>query len=478
MVRRRRGAAVVRASGGGGPGAPAAERAIAAAAALAAERPALRQRALKALGTNRAVYVEGGSQQTRNGVEGHARFRQEPNFLYLTGVELPDYAAVLFTAAEAGGAPELVLLAPRLPAGMEIWVGAQPTLEELREQYGATAVVYAEELPRVILERDARPDTVFTLKGVDVPEAWPQPPPVDKEALGRVLAQARAVKHPAEVACLEVANAGSGAAHQALWRAAARAGSGGPDLYEFQLEAIFAQETMLRGLRELGYPAIVGAGRNAATLHYETNSAVVRAGQLVLVDAGAECSGYTADITRTFPAGGKFTEQQRKLYDAVLHVQQVGIDLIRPGADWQVDVARPAQVATAQKLVELGVVVADADPEELVDEGVVRLFYPHGLGHMLGLQVHDVGETGPLPTTLKPGMVVTCEPGIYFIDALLNPALEDPSKAKYLNVDELAKWRDIGGVRIEDNILVTEDGCRNLTTVPKAADEVESLCMG
>lgn len=237
--------------------------------------------------------------------------------------------------------------------------------------------------------------------------------------LTRVMAKARSIKSQREVECLRYANQVSGAAHEAMWRAAA----GHPGINEFQLEAVFAAETMRNGLKHLGYPSIVGAGRNAATLHYDRNDQPCAGDDLVLVDAGAEWEGYTADITRTFPANGKFEAKRRDVYNAVLDVQNTAIAAMGPGVNWRM-IGENAKVQTVQALIDLGVVRGDA--QDAVMAGVAGLFLPHSLGHLLGLQVHDVGPSGPVPDTLLAGMVVTCEPGIYFVDGLLGPALEDP----------------------------------------------------
>ena len=232
---------------------------------------------------------------------------------------------------------------------------------------------------------------------------------------------------------------------------------------------------MKRGLRHLGYPSIVGAGAHAATLHYERNDArVCSADDLVLVDAGAEWRGYTADITRTFPAGGKFEARRRAVYEAVLDVQVRAIAEMRAGANWQMVGAR-AKLNTVQNLIDLGIVRGNA--QDAVMAGVCGLFLPHSLGHLLGLQVHDVGPGGPVPDgALAPGHVVTCEPGIYFVDGLLEPALEDRFLKDFLVRDEIERFKAVGGVRIEDNVAITEDGAENLTTCPKTVEEIEAIC--
>lgn len=430
-----------------------------------------REAVLSQLPEGKLVYVPAGKAQTRNGVEGHARFRQEPDFLYLTGVADPGYAALFGTGADA----PFVLVAPRQPEEMDVWCGAQATPDELRRSTGADIVYYDDEWEKAL-------DAVDALEGqtIFIPShganRLPEEPifeglRADSACLARIMAKARSVKSPREVECLRRANDVSGAAHEAMWRAAARK----PGIHEFELEAVFAAETMKHGLMHLGYPSIVGAGRNAATLHYERNDKRCVGDDLVLVDAGAEWEGYTADITRTFPASGTFEAKRRATYEAVLSVQNAAIEAMRPGANWRA-IGETAKLQTVQALIDLGIVRGDA--QDAVMAGVAGLFLPHSLGHLLGLQVHDVGPSGPVPGTLLEGMVVTCEPGIYFIDGLLGPALEDPNLRGFLVRDEIERFREVGGVRIEDNIAVTAGGYDNLTTCPKTVDDIEAIMRG
>jgi len=417
------------------------------------------------------VYVPAGKAQTRNGIEGHARFRQEPDFLYLTGVEEPGYAALFGTGEDA----PFVLVAPRQPAEMDVWCGKQATPDEIRRATGADIVYFDDEWEKALDAVDAlEGQTVFT-PSHDASQ-FPSDPMfqglrADSVCLQRVTARARSVKSPREVECLRHANNVSSAAHMAMWRAAART----PGINEYELEAIFAAETMMLGLKHLGYPSIVGAGRNAATLHYERNDQPCVGSDLVLVDAGAEWQGYTADITRTFPANGKFESKRRDIYNAVLDVQNTAIQAMGPGVNWRM-IGDAAKVQTVQALIDLGIVRGNA--RDAVAAGVAGLFLPHSLGHLLGLQVHDVGPSGPVPDILLAGMVVTCEPGIYFVDGLLEPAFQDPILSGFLVRDEVERYREVGGVRIEDNIAITAVGHDNLTTCPKTVEDIEAIMRG
>lgn len=222
----------------------------------------------------------------------------------------------------------------------------------------------------------------------------------------------------------------------------------------------------------------MGAGRNAAILHYERNAAAVQPSDLVLVDAGAEHDAYTADITRTFPAGGTFSPQQRDVYDLVLAMQEHALAALRPGLCWA-DVQASTRRLMLDGLQQLKLVAGSGSvsTDALLDAGVDKLFMPHGLGHHLGLDVHDVSDVGPVPQALEEGHAVTVEPGIYFMPTLLARARADAKQAACVNWDAVEACVGLGGVRIEDNVVVTRDGHVNLTMaagrLAKRADEVE-----
>lgn len=248
--------------------------------------------------------------------------------------------------------------------------------------------------------------------------------------------------------------------------------------YEFQLEAEFIQATTKRNMRELGYPCIIGTGENSAILHYEDNKCLCKAKEIVLVDAGAECEGYTADITRCFPVDGKFTEDAKLLYNCVLDVQIEAIENYQKGALF-LEVSRKAKLKTIEGLQKkLGCVREDVNLSDALNAGISEIFLPHALGHFLGLQVHDVGPNAgsPLPTILEVDNVITCEPGIYFVKALYEKALADPMQKKFLIRENIERFAKVGGVRIEDNIWITEKGPVNLTRCPKTIEAIEASC--
>jgi len=416
------------------------------------------------------LYLEAGQHVPRNGSDVYYfPYRAESNFVYVTGCSTLPGAACLLDM-DSG---ELTLMAPKQPPEAAYWMGPQPTLDELAKEYGASSACYTEDLEQLLGSYKHRGKSVHTMACLadKVEEAigLEGAPRVVRGIVTSTLHRCRAYKTRSEVACLLHANAASGAAHAAMWEAAA------PGVTEYQLEAAFRSEAMRRGCGDLGYPCIVGSGPNAAVLHYESNRRVTQAGDLVLVDAGAEFRCYTADISRTFPVGGKFSANQRDLYLAVLAAQEHAIAHMTAGATLH-EVDSGARRVMLGMLADMGLVQGSVD--ELLDAKVDRVFMPHGLSHHLGLDVHDVSSTGPVAKTFEAGHVVTVEPGCYFIDPLLDKAAADPKQSKLLRMDAVNACRGTGGVRIEDNVYIQDDGCFNITAaagVPKAPHAVEAI---
>ena len=410
---------------------------------------ALRRILAKRLAGQGIVHLQGGKPVPRNFDVDYA-FRQNSDFLYVTGVEEPGCHLVLDGSRE-------ILLVPRVDAHHRVWEGHVPEPSEAKRLFGVDRVMYADELKKALRGRR----------------------PVAAAKLRDVLDELRALKTEAELDLMRRANVVSGAAHLEVMRAAK------PGLRENEVQAVFDAACLKAGLKHLAYPSIVAAGVNSAVLHYRKNDALLRSGDLLLIDAGAENRGYAADITRTFPINGRFTRRQRDVYEIVLEAQKSCIARARPGvisADLHVHSMR----VIAEGLRSIGLLRGGTDG--LVESGAVRLFYPHGLTHMLGLDVHDV--TGgkkrvmPNPTKvpvrfvakLEPGFVITMEPGVYFIAALLNdPALRRKHKDA-VDFAKAATFLDFGGVRIEDDIVIRRGPAENLTRVPKEIADVEAAC--
>jgi Xaa-Pro aminopeptidase len=270
-----------------------------------------------------------------------------------------------------------------------------------------------------------------------------------------IIAELRLFKDEAEVAIMREAGLISAQAHAKAMQVC-KAG-----LWEYQLEATIRHHFAMQGARECGYNTIVGGGENGCILHYTDNNAQLKDGDLVLIDAGCELQGYSADITRTFPVNGKFSAEQAVLYQVVLNAQYAACAAVKPGNSSK-DTVAAAIFELTKGLVELGILQGDIDT--LISELACKKYFIHGLGHWLGLDVHDVGsyKVNEVERPFEPGMVLTIEPGLYI------PTGSDCDK----------KWWGLA-VRIEDDLLVIKDGHVNLTdAVPKEISAIEQLMAG
>jgi Xaa-Pro aminopeptidase len=263
----------------------------------------------------------------------------------------------------------------------------------------------------------------------------------------------RLVKDAHEIALMRRACAISSAAHRRAMRHAK------PGVHEYEVEAELAHEFLRAGAQSVAYSSIVASGPNACVLHYRDNNRKMADGDLLLIDAGCEYQGYASDITRTFPANGRFTGPQRAVYEVVLAAQLACIDAVKPGAPFH-DYHHVAERVLAQGFIELGLLTGTLDG--VLESGSYKQFYMHRAGHWLGMDVHDAGlyQQHGESVRLVPGMVLTVEPGAY-----IRPADNVPER--FWNI----------GVRIEDDVLVTVDGTDNLTAAtPKSVADVEAAC--
>jgi len=216
----------------------------------------------------------------------------------------------------------------------------------------------------------------------------------------------------------------------------------------------------------------VGTGLNSAILHYNENTALIKDGDFIVVDAGCEYLGYASDITRSYPANGKFSDEQKVVYSIVLNAQKQLVAEVKPGLEFR-ELALHAKKYLIEGLIKAEF-LQNCSCAEASAADMLGLFMPHGLGHLLGLDVHDVSIYPETP--LQPGMVITIEPGIYFNNFLIDKYLKDETKRKFLNVPLLEKFRNFGGVRIEDDVLVTQDGSHCLTHLAvKEIKEIEQI---
>ena len=384
-------------------------------------------------------------------------YRPDSDFFYLTGFPEPDAVALLLPGRGAG---EYLLFCREQDAWEERMHGPRAGLEGACERYGADDAFPIDDideiLPRLL---EDRPRIWYTMgeygsfdgrvlgwlerlrsRPADPSELVDLHPRVHEMRLYKSRAEVRMIRRAVEL---------TGCAHRRAM-AACR-----PGLAEYEVEAELLYELHRTGCRTLAYPCIVAAGANACRPHYTENAGVLRDGDLVLVDAGAEYGCYAADVTRTWPVGGRFSAPQRTLYELVLEAQHAAIEAVRPGRSWQAPHAEAARILAAG-LSRLGVL-----REARGDDAMGRLCaYP--TGHWLGLDVHDVAEyrVDGEPRELEAGMVMTIEPGLYI----------DPAETAVGGL-----WRGIG-IRIEDVVLVTRDGVEVLSSsIPKSVEDLERI---
>ncbi len=422
-----------------------------------------RKQLLEKMPEGSIMVIAAESLKTRNN-DAEYPFRQSSNFYYLTGFNEPDALLVMAKGEEAA----VTLFCPPRDPDMEIWTGYRAGPEGCVERFGADQAFNLDEiderLPKMI---DGASQLLYPIardKALDARvKGW-------LETLGRsvrsgavlpqtladsdrLLHEMRLFKSAAEIEVMQRAATISATAHCQAMIACK------PGIYEFQLESVIQAYCGSQGARFQAYTPIVAGGANACILHYIENDQPIADGDLVLIDAGCELDNYASDITRTFPANGRFSDEQAAIYDLVLKANEACIEAVRPGTCWDSLHQLSVRILT-EGLIELGLLQGDLD--ELIEAGAFRRFYMHRIGHWLGMDVHDVGDyrVDGEWRKLAPGIVTTIEPGIYI-------APDDHS------VEE--RWRGIG-VRIEDDVLVTEQGSKVLTAgVPKLRSEIEAL---
>jgi Xaa-Pro aminopeptidase len=397
-------------------------------------------------------------------------YRQDSDFYYLTGLEEPDSIAVFRPGASDG--KRYILFVRAHDARRETYQGARPGPDGAMKIYGADAAFPVDEFAEHLARYDdgtrsytgylTSVDRVYLSDAGD--ETWARKLRADLERMrGRdtgpatlvdareVIHELRLVKDPEEISLLRRAAEVAARGHVLAMKAAA------PGRYEFEVQQALDGYCLANGAHRMAYPSIVGSGPNSIVLHWNRNDRPMKAGEVLLIDAGAEYGIYATDITRTSPVSGRFSPEQRAIYEVVLAAQKAAIAKIRPGVAHE-EIEKASARAQTEGLVRLGLLSGDAD--KLIADRSYRRFTVHGVSHWVGLDVHDAsryaveGKSQPL----EAGMVLTVEPGIY---VPANTAGVDP------------KWWNIG-VRIEDTLLVTRDGSECLScSAPREIAEVE-----
>jgi len=444
------------------------------------------------IGRDAVIFLQGGKEASVYDTDTNWDFKQESNFQYLFGVKEPDcFAALRVRDAHA------VLFIPRMDKIYQAWCGPIKPPAWFQKAYSIDEVAHTDEIQQTLIELGAK--ELLFVRGSPNRDSGLQleEPTFDgkdtfqlnskgSSALWDELNEIRSVKDEEELKLLQWTNDVSSEAHIETMRAV----KGGQR--EHLAEATFKYKAALHGCFRVGYSCICGSGRRNAILHYghaaEPNSELVEPGSLRLLDMGAEYHGYTADVTCSWPVSGRFSGPQRVVYEAVWETVLVVERALKPGVSYK-EMHRLAQRTLLERMSAAGLFVGQV--EEMMAEGLLFHFMPHGLGHQLGLDVHDVGGYPPgvvrkddpsikenlrLGRELKENMVITVEPGFYFIDYLIEEALADPKKGCFINQEKLQQfWAEVGGVRIEDNVVITSNGCRVLTCVPRTVEEIEAV---
>ncbi|MEP6906392.1 MAG: aminopeptidase P N-terminal domain-containing protein [Pseudoxanthomonas sp.] len=435
-----------------------------AAAGISAAEFARRRKQLMRMSTDDAILILAAAPERVRSNDTHYPYRQDSDFWYLTGFPEQDAVLVLVPGRKHG---EVLMFCRERDLEREAWDGPRAGPEGAVEQFGMDDAYPIEDLDEILpglLEGRSRVyyhfgrDAEFDLKLISwVNRVREQvrhgtQPPHEFLELGHLLHELRLFKSKEEVKLMQRAADISVQAHEVAMRAAR------PGIHEYELQA--EVEHVFRANDAWpAYGSIVGAGNNACVLHYRANNARAAAGDLVLIDAGAEYRGYAADITRTFPVNGRFSKPQRALHDLVGAAQAAALAQAKPGIAYEAGHIAAVETLT-EGLLQLGLLKGKL--EKNISSGHYKRFYRHKTGHWLGLDVHDVGDYRLAGDSrmLEPGMVFTIEPGLYV-------SADDPT------VD--AKWRGIG-IRIEDDVLVTVEGNRVLTdALARSADEIEGL---
>ena len=425
-----------------------------------------RKELINQIGENDIVIVSTETVKSRNGDVDY-QFRPDSDFYYLSGFAEPEAVLVISPNRSQG---QYVLFCRERDAQREMWDGRRQGLEGAVENFAADDAFPIEDIHEILPGMMEEKERVYTTVG-RFPEfdaqllSWMNKikedarrgthAPYEFVDLNHILHEQRLIKRKDEIALMRKAGKMSALGHKRAMQVCR------PGMYEFQVQAEMECEFRKGGSHYNAYPSIVAGGENSCILHYTENQSQLNDGDLLLIDAGAEFQCYASDISRTFPVNGKFSAEQKALYEIVLAAQEAAFDKCQQGISWN----EPHEAAVsiiAQGLLDEGLLTGSL--EQVIDTGSFRQFYMHRTGHWLGMDVHDVGDykVDEAWRDLEPGMVFTVEPGIY-----VSPAD---------NVE--SRWHNIG-IRVEDNVLIQKDGFENLTaSAPKSIDDIEALMAG
>lgn len=429
---------------------------------------AKRRKALMQRVGSKGIVVLHAAQEILRNADTLFPYRQNSDFYYLTGFDEPEAVLVIAPKRKEG---EFILFNRKRDRDRETWDGPRAGQEGARKHYQADQSFQIEEFEKRLPGLLEGRETIHYQLGLDavcddvLMDAMNElrgkirsgmQPPIAFLDVSPTIHEMRLFKSPDEIKLMRKAVEITAEAHLGAMLICE------PGMYEYELEAELTYAFQRNGARFAAYPSIVGAGRNGCILHYVTNNAQMNDGDLVLIDAGAEYGNYAADITRTFPVNGKFSEEQRAIYELVLASQHAGIKAVRPGAPW-VGIQDAIVKVLTQGLIDLKILKGRRD--DLIAKEAYMPFYMHKSGHWLGLDVHDVGyyKVADKWRKLEAGQTLTVEPGIYI-------SADIPGVHK--------RWHNIG-VRIEDDVLVTSKGCDVMSEgIPKEVADIEAIMAG
>ncbi|MHC4532937.1 MAG: aminopeptidase P family protein [Planctomycetota bacterium] len=433
----------------------------------------------------------GNEESPMNYPDNQYPFRQDSSFLYFFGLDCPSLAAIIDVERD-----KEVIFGDDLTVDDIIWTGPQPVLSERCQEVGVRETARLDKFQSTLEQAVKQGRDIHFLpqyraqNTLKIAELMDIPPLIVQEQTSETLIRAvvaqRSIKSEQEIREIESALDISYEMQTAAMKMSK------PGLYEREIAGAMEGIVLSLGGR-LSFPTIFSI--HGETLHNHSHGNIMKAGDIAVNDSGVETSlGYASDITRTFPVSGKFTKRQKEIYNIVLDAQEQAIMAVKPGVEFR-NVHRLACTVLASGLKDLGLIKGDID--EAVNAGAHSLFFQCGLGHMMGLDVHDMEGLGEdyvgytdtirrnpafgwrslrLGKELEVDFVITVEPGIYFIPELIKRWKAENKNSQYINYDMVEKFQDFGGVRIEDDVLVTENGYRALgKKIPKTIDEVEEM---
>ena len=433
------------------------------------------------LNENSVIILEGGRLAPKYDTDtNYYYFDQESNFYYLTGVREPNMLFVLDVQSGEGS-----LFYEQEDEDNKVWM-VVPSIEDIEKKYDLKTYL-RKDLDRFLQKRNM--EVIYILDGVnensDLPVhsaelnfigdyAYLNKKINHDKYIYMVLCDTRRVKNEKEKKLLKYIAKISNDAHMALMKYMA------VGLNERDTENFFLQ--YLRDnyyTKFMAYGCICASGANAATLHYVLNNRDMEDGDIYLTDMGIRFLGYCSDISATFPVNGKFTEKQKKIYNIVLDSNQRVIKAMKPGITKYAELDKLSKIIILEGLQSIGILSKDYTAEQMFNDGLARTFMPHSIGHFLGLDVHDVGMRSisyKSNVILENGNFITVEPGIYFIDFLMDEAEASPILSKYIIKEELEKYRGFGGVRIEDDVMIGEDSVESYQTdLPRSVEKIEEF---